>query len=825
MKLMPARDSVLIRDIRYAFRSLTHSRGFAAAAIACLALGIGASTAIFSIVNAVVLKPLPYRDSGRYARLYTEFPTFPNGGLKKFWFSPPEFRQMQQQQRSWDQFEAWAVFGASLQGSADPVRVNMCSISGGLMPMLGIAPSIGRWIIPANDDPGVETALVLSDGLWKRAFGADPHIAGRETLVNGRKAVIIGVMPPRFEFPAGASEPAEAWTPLQLTAQQMTRRGNHFLSLVAHLRPGISAARARADLGRIENELGGQDSNRFHAINPRNHPLSLFDFQDEVVGGVKKAMLMLLGAVAFFLMIACVNVANLLLARADSRRREIAVRKAIGAGAVQLVRQFAVEGLMLSGAGAVLGVPLAWAGVRFIVATDAGTIPRIRQAAVDPNVLAFTALVAVATGLIFCMAPMLQSFRQPVAEALKASGGRVSGSLGANRFRGLLVVSEISLALILLIGSGLLVRAFRNLQQVDAGIRSDGLLTARLSMTSEAYKNPVRLRLFWTRVNALLENSPGVVSATLAAGLPPERQENDNDTAIENFVPRKGGPVQNVAFDQAVGDKFFETVGAKLIEGRFFDSRDGFGVPPVAIVNQSMARAFWPGESAVGKHIRPDPGVKEWSTVVGVIADIRNAGLNKPAGTEVFVPAAQLSNASQAAYAIVRTAGDPRRMANAVRAAVRSVDPAVPVSQIRTMGDVMGEAESQPRFLAEVLTLFSTLALVLAGFGIYGVISYSVAQRTSEFGIRMALGAGQRDVFGLVLTEGAILAALGVVAGLTGAALLSRVLEGLLFRVTPFDPLTFASMAVILVLASLFACWLPARRATAVDPMRALHYE
>jgi putative ABC transport system permease protein len=666
---------------------------------------------------------------------------------------------------------------------------------------------------------------VLSDGLWKRAFGADPHIAGRETLLNGAKAVIVGVMPPGFEFPSGASEPAEAWAPLQLTAQQMNARAGHFLSVVAHLSPDTSIAKARADLGRIANELGGRDSNKFHAINAKTHPLSVFDFQDEVVGGVKKSMLMLLGAVAFFLLIACVNVANLLLARADSRRREIAVRKAIGAGTPQLIRQFAVEGLMLSGVGALLGIMLAWAGVRFIVATDAGTIPRIREAAVDLNVLAFSASVAALTGLVFCMAPMLQSFRQPVAEALKASGGRVSGSLSANRFRGLLVVSEISLALILLIGSGLLVRAFRNLQQVDAGIRPDHLLTARLSIRGQVFRDPERLRQFWTLLNARLQGIPGVVSATIAAGLPPERQENDNDTDIENFVPRKGGPIQNVAFDQIAGDKFFETLGATLIEGRFFDSRDGFGSPPVAVVNQTMAKAFWPGQSAIGKHIRPSGGAKEWTTVVGVTADIRNAGLNKPAGSEVFIPAAQLANASQNAYAIVRTAGDPERMASAVRNAVRAIDPTVPVSQMRTMADVMGAAESQPRFLAMVLTLFSTLALVLAGFGIYGVISYSVAQRTSEFGIRMALGAGQGDVFSQVLSEGAILAALGVVAGLAGATLLNRVLEGLLFQVNPFDPVTFAGMAAILVAASLFACWLPARRATTVDPIRALRYE
>jgi predicted permease len=630
-------------------------------------------------------------------------------------------------------------------------------------------------------------------------------------------------MPEGFEFPPGATEPSEAWAPLQLTEQQMKQRGGHFLSLVAHLKPGETLAHASGDLQRIENTLGVGATMKFHAINHVTHPLQIAGFQDEVIGSVRKAMLMLLGAVAFFLLIACVNVANLLLARSDSRRREIAVRKAIGAGLPQLIRQFAVEGLMLSGTGAALGVALAWLGVRFIVATDSGSIPRLREAGVDGRVLLFTVAVAVATGLLFCMAPMLQSVRQPVSEALKAAGGRAMGSVGANRFRGALVASEVALALILLIGSGLLVRAFWKLQQVDAGIRADHILTARISLSSQTFNDRDKLRQFWIRLNERLQTMPGVVSATMAQGLPPERSENDNDTEIENFVQRKGGPVQNVAYYQSVGDKFFETLGARLIEGRYFDSRDGFGAAPVVIVNQSMARAFWPGQSAVGKRVRP--GGRDWRSVVGVVADIRNGGLNKPAATEIFLPARQLGNASQSAYALVRTAGNPELAANMIREAVRAIDASVPVSKIRTMEDVMGASEARPRFLAAVLTLFSALALVLAGLGIYGVVSYSVARRTPEFGIRMALGAGRGDVLGLVLFEGGVLAGAGVVAGCAGALFCTRVLQDLLFEVSPFDFATFFTMAAMLVVVSLAACLLPARRATIIDPMRALRYE
>jgi putative ABC transport system permease protein len=594
--------------------------------------------------------------------------------------------------------------------------------------------------------------------------------------------------------------------------------------VVAHLRPDVGLGKAREELKSIERIEGVGDSPMNHAINPKTHPLTIYGFHDEVIGGVRTAMIALTGAVAFFLLIACVNVANLLLARSDSRQRELAVRRAIGAGAPQLFRQFAVEGLMLSGIGAALGMGLAWLGVRFLVASDAGTIPRIREAGVDLHVLAFAVAVAVGTGLVFSLAPLLQSVRRPLNDALKASGGRVSGSLRSNRIRAALVISEVSLALVMLIGSGLLIRAFWKLQEVDSGLRVDHTLTARLSLTSQGFNDPDHLRQFWTRLNEQLQNSPGVVSATLAAGLPPERQENDNTTDLENVPLPPDAQGNVVAFYQTVGDRFFETVGARLVEGRFFDGRDGFGAPPVVIINQTMAKTFWPGQSAVGKRLRPG-GPKGYRTIVGVVADIRNGGMSKPAGTELFLPARQLTNARQSAYAIVRTTGDPAQAANIIENAVRAVDSTVPVSRIRTMEDVVGASESRPRFLAMALSLFSTLALVLAGFGIYGLISYSVTQRTAEFGIRMALGAGRGDVLAQVIGEGAVLAGLGALVGCAGAVLVTRWLEDLLFEVNRFDALTFATMAGILVAVSLFACWLPARRATAVDPVRALRYE
>ena len=604
----------------------------------------------------------------------------------------------------------------------------------------------------------------------------------------------------------------------------MKQTGGHFLSMLAHLSAGVTLAGAGKDLKGIARILGQADSPANHAISPVNHPLTVFGFQEETIGTVRTAMLMLLGAVAFFLLIACVNVANLLLARSDSRRREIGVRKAIGAGGAQLFRQFAVEGLMLSGAGALLGVGLAWVGVRLpIVATNEGASPQIREAALDLRVLIFAVAVAVVTGLVFCMAPMIQSLRQPVNEVLKASGGRMAGSRQSHRVRALLVMSEISLSLVLLIGSGLLVRAFWKLQAVDAGIRADHLLTARLSLTSAAFNDRDRLRQFWIRANDSLNKIPGVVSATLVAGLPPERRENDNTTMIEGYRQDATGLGQIVAFYQQVGDGFFETVGARLIEGRFFDRRDDLGTAPVVIVNQAMARTFWPGQSAVGRRLRVG-GQKDFSTVIGVVGDIRNGGMSKPAATELFLSARQ-GRVSQDSYVIVRTSGNPELAANAVRAALAEVDSTVPVSHLRTMEDVMASTESQPRFLALILTVFSSLALVLAGFGIYGVVAYSVAQRTSEFGVRMALGAGRGDIPAQVLREGAFLGIVGAVAGCLGAAGVTRVLEGFLFEVSRFDFVTFATMAAILIVVSLFASWLPAKRATSVSPVTALRYE
>ncbi len=494
-------------------------------------------------------------------------------------------------------------------------------------------------------------------------------------MLDGRKVLISGVMPASFDFPPGAAQPAEAWSALQLTPQQMTQFGSHFLSLVAHLKPGISVEKARAYLPQIELAMSAGSASVFqmHRIDHAFHPLSLYGFQADVIGDARPAMFLLLGAVAFFLLIACVNVSSLLLARADARRREIAVRRAIGAGGPMLIRQFAVEGLVLAGAGGTLGVLLAWIGVRYLATTNAGLIPRIRDISVDWHVLLFALAVAVVSGLVFCMTPMFQSLQAPLNACLNAASGRSAGSRVSNRLRAALVVAEISLALVLLIGSGLLTRALLNLQQVRAGFRSEHVLTAQLSLSGQSFRNADYQRQFLIRLRQRLESLPGVEASSITAGLPPERPENDNDTTIENFVPRQGGPIQNVAFYQAVEWHFVGAIGATLMEGRFFDAREGQDAPGAAIVNRTMANLFWPGQSAIGKRLKPGAG-NNWATVIGVVEDIRNAGLGKPAATELFLPWTQNPGGFGSAYIVARAKGDPAQLATALRTAVREMD-------------------------------------------------------------------------------------------------------------------------------------------------------
>ena len=815
--------STLFKDLRYAARMLAASPGFTAAAVICLALGIGATSAIFSVVHAVLLRPLGYREPDRLIRVYTEFPKFANGGLRRFWMSPPEYDELSRELQSWESLDAWADGAVNLAGAAEPIRVTSAFVTGGLFHSLGVSPALGRAITPADDIQGAPLVAVISDGLWQRAFGRDPSVVGRVIQINGQNANIVGVMPASFSFPPGQIDPAEVWAPFQLGPPDPQQRGSHFLYPIGRLKPGVSMRQALDEIDRhVQDSPARIGAN--HPFSPDAHPLVMYPLQAEVVRTIRPALWTLMGAVVFVLLIACVNVANLLLARAEARQREIAIRKALGARVGQLIRQFTIEGLLLSITGASLGLLLASVGLKLVVEAGRASIPRASEISIDPTVLAVTLGVSLLTAMFFGLAPLAQIATGTLHDALKAAANRSSGSVTSNRFRSALVSSELALALVLLIGTGLMVRAFWKLSEVNPGFQPSSVLTMRVNLPQSTYPKDANITRFWQSLQEKVAAIPGVQSVTSMSGLPPERPINANDTQIENFTPVPGGPGHNIDYWQNTGDHFFETMGIRLVDGRFFDARDGEGATPTVIINQTMARTYYGNESAIGRRVRPgfqDP----WRVIVGVVGDVKNAGLDKPAGSELFFPYRQEGFATRTGFLAVRAANDPNALISPVRAAAQSIDPSIPVSLIRTMDDVLAGARSRPRFLTTLLGLFSATALLLAAVGLYGVISYSVARRTTEFGIRMAMGARASDVLGLVLGQGMRLALIGVAAGAIGALALTRLIRGLLFGVSSFDPLAFIVMAAVLVAVTALACIIPARRATSVDPLVALRYE
>jgi predicted permease len=822
----------LVQDLRHGLRMLARNPLFATAAILCLGLGTGATTAIFSVVNAVLLRPLPYAHADRLVRVFTEFPkevsSTSKSGFGHFWLSPPEYFDLKRDAQSWEAYAGWVNGSANLAGSDEPVRATVSFVTGGMLEMLGVSPAVGRLLSADDDSPNVPATAVLSYDLWQRAFGGDPAVLNRDIRLNGNSCTVVGVMPRGFNFPPGEVNPSELWSPLQLDPANTGIRGSHFLSVLARLRPGVSMAQAQSEMDRYVIHSSQILARSQHPFSPDEHPIVLTGFQDEIVNTVRPAVLVLLGAVAFVLLIACVNVANLLLARSEARRREIAVRGAIGASVGKLLRQFIAEGILLSVAGGVLGLLLAFWGLRFLATANAHSIPRAEEITIDWRVLIFALALALSTGLVFGLAPILHVRSSRLHDVLKSAAGRATGSAAANRFRSALVSSELALALVLLIGSGLMVKAFWKLQEVNSGLNPDRLLTMQLSLPGASYTTETRANGFWSALIAQLNALPGVESASFASGLPPIRRINANSTPLEDFPPTPDGHPPNIDYWNVVDPGYFRTIGARLLEGRFLTSGDGKGAPPVVVINQTMARAFWPRESAIGHRLRTDFPNGQWRTIVGIVADIKNAGLDRPTGTELYIPYLQTSvsnNLVRAASVLIRTKGDPLSLAGAARTEIRALDPTIPIAALRTMEDVMSGSVARPRFLTLVMTLFSGLSLLLAALGIYGVISYAVAQRTAELGIRMALGAQAGQVLRLVCASGLRMALAGTVAGALGAFALTRFLSGLLFGVSSLDAVTFLTMTAVLTSVTLFACYLPARRASRTDPTIALRYE
>jgi putative ABC transport system permease protein len=816
--------NTLWQDLRYGARMLLKKPGFTLIAVLTLALGIGANTAIFSVVNGVLLRPLPYKEPERLVRIYSEFPTM---NLRKFWISVPEYLDIQKEAKSWESIGAWSAGGVNISSTGDPIRVNSARVTRSLMETLGVQPALGRNFTAEEDSVGGPSAAIISHALWQRAFGGQAGIIGQEVRINARPFNVVGVMPQGYVFPPGSNEPADVWAPFQFDPANPGGRGGHFLYVIGKLRPGTTIGQARSETEMLM--AGWKAENRAqHLLQPNNHPVLMFPLHEDVIGSSKPAVLMLLGAVAFVLLIACANVASLLLARAEARHREFAVRLALGAGRMRMLRHFLTEGAMLVLLGAGTGLLLAQAGLKLIMSAAPDSVPRTGEIKIDLLVLAFTLGISVLAVFIFALAPMAQLRERNLATWLHGSSKGVGSSSGGQLLRKSLVVTEIALAVILVVGSGLMIRAFWKLRSVNLGFNPIGLLSFTVALPPSAYKIPDQLRFSQT-LQAKLASLPGVKSAAMAGELPPLRSIDVNDTQIEGLQPTPDNPPQNVDFWNVTSEDYFKTLGIRLTEGRLFEPSDrNESAQRVAVINQALARRFWK-ESPIGKRLNPQVSNQpNWFTIVGVVEDTKNLGVDKPAGTELYLLEQQfvpMIGGNTRQNFVVRADGDPALMASAVRAAVREIDPALPVFGLETMSDTVADSLVRPRFLSLLLGAFSVIALTLAAVGIYGVMAYSVTQRTQEIGVRMALGARSSDVLKMVLGQGTRLAAIGVGIGLVGAFALTRLMSTLLFEVSVTDPATFAAVVALLAVVAVLACYIPARRATKVDPMVALRTE
>ena len=812
-----------LQDLKYALRMLKKNPAFTAVAILTLAVGIGANSAIFSVVNSVLLRPLPYRQPGQLVRVYSEFPTMQ---LQKFWLSAPELLDIQREAKSWEAIGAWAPGGRNVGTESEPLRVTSAAITRSLIDVLGVQPAQGRNFTEEEDRNGGPGVAIISHGLWQKGFGGASDIIGKQIQVNSATTTVVGVMPANFGFPPGSNDQVEILVPFQFDPANPGNRGGHFLSVIGRLKPGVTIEQAQSEMTSL---MAGwkSESRAQHLLNPQNHPVIMVGLHEDVVGSARKAVWLLMAAVGFVLLIACVNVANLLLARAESRHREFAVRLALGAGIKRMVRQFVAEGFVLVLLSSLLGVVLAFVGLKILLLFAPDSVPRTEEISVGLPVLAFTIAVAVVAVFLFGLAPLAQVSERNLANWIRGAGQRSIRGGGQTLRKGL-VVAEIALAMILVIGSGLMIRAFWKLQQVNTGFDPGGVVSFSLNLPTVTYRTPERLQ-FVNSLEQKLSTIPGVTSASVASGLPPLRRINANDTEIEGYQETPDSPAQNVDYWNVVGNDYFKTMKIRLLEGRTFEPQDDNpNAMPVVVINQALAKRFWTG-SPLGRRVNPgfsnDP--KVWFTIVGVVEDTRNAGMDKPAGPELYLQVRQVASnflGSNVNF-VVRTSTDSVPLEASIRNVIRELDPSLPVYNLWSMNELVSKSMVQPRFLALLLATFSGIALFLAAIGIYGVMAYSVAQRTQEIGVRMALGARPLHVLRLVLGQSLGMLLIGVVIGLAGAFALTRLMRTLLFEITATDPLTYVSVIGLLTVVALLACYIPARRAAKVDPLIALRYE
>ena len=802
----------LLQDLRYTVRVLLKKPAFTAIVVLALAIGIGANTAIFSVVNAILLRPLPYKNFDRISMVWMDNPKL---GVAEDWHSYPNYVDYKQQNQVYEDIAAFNNRSFNLTGVGDPVRILGAWNTASLFSVLGVEPLMGRVFTEEEEEPGKDLVVVLSNGLWRSRFGSNPNAIGQAISMNGANRTVIGVMPPGFSFP---DKRTEVWVPLALSPQRKQARSVISYKAVGRLKPGVSMAQARADMGAIAKRLDEQYSQSDYGVN-------LVLLRDQETRTVKPALLVLLGAVAFVLLIACANVANLLLAQAAIREREIAIRLALGARRWRIVRQLLTESAVLGLVGGAAGLLMAVWGLNVLVALSPGDIPRFDQAGIDGRVLAFTLTVSLLTGLIFGLVPSLQASKPDLNNTLKEGGRGATGGAGGLRVRNLLVVSEIALSMVLLVGAGLLIRSFMRLQQFDLGFNPNNLATMRIQLPGTKYREPAQIDAFYKQLLERIESVPGVKSVGAISDVFLTDTPNSTNFSIEGRPVPIGADSIEVPLD-SVSPGYFRAMGIPLLSGREFDDRDVRNSTPVVIVNETFVRRFFADEEPLGKRFvygQSGPDNNNWITIVGVVGDMRRTGFDRPVRPETFLPQSQ--NPSATLTIVARTAVDPVTLSNTLRGEVWAIDNDQSVYDLKSMDQTLSEMSSQRRFNMLLLGVFAALALTLAAVGIYGVMSYSVAQRTHEIGVRMALGARGTDVLGMIVRRGMVLAIAGIGAGLIGAVALTRLLSSLLYGVSATDPLTFVVIPIVLSAVALGACFVPARRATKVDPMVALRYE
>ena len=794
----------LWQDLRYCVRSLAKSPGFAVLAILALGLGIGANTAIFSVVNGVLLRPLAYGDPGRLVVILHE---------GQWPVSPDDYLDWRRQSRSFQQMGAAQVWSAALTGRDNAEELPGMQVSPNMFSILGVPPLRGRTFEAGDDQPARGHVAVLSYQLWQRRFGADPKIVGREIKLNGESYTVNGVMPESFHFAPFWATNVDVWVPLLLD-KRLNDRGGRSLRIFARLRDGVPLQQAQADIDVICRRLAQQ----YPATNT-DMTAQVTPLQEKVVANIRPTLLVLLGTVGFVLLIACSNVANLMLVRANGKKKETAVRLALGSSRWRVIRQSLVESLLLSVAGAAVATVIASWGIAGLLASlPAESLPRLDEVGIDKIVLAFTALIALLTGVVCGLAPALRAFRTDLQESLKSGGRGSTAGRSEHRTRALLVISEVALALVLLVGAGLMLRSFQQLQAVDPGFDPHHLLTLEVAAGGKAYRTgPSRIR-FFEQLRPRLEALPGVESVSLINHLPISGDIWTLGIIIYGRPDPPPGQQPTAAY-RVVQPGYFATMKIPMLQGRDFDNHDIRDTTPVAIVNEVLAKRHWPGENAIGQRLRLGAN---WMTIVGIIKNVKQTDWTENPDDEIYLPYAQSDAGFSFMTVVMRAHGDPLALRKPVEEQVRSLDKDVPIAHVQSMEQVIADKLWRGRLAMTLLGLFAAVAVSLAALGIYGAITYSVSQRTGEIGIRMALGARSGDVLRMILLQGLTVVGIGITVGLFGAWMLTRTLGSLLFGVTARDPVTFIAVPIILIALSVVACCLPALRASKVDPVTAL---